>query len=141
MKSAEYYRCLPESMSIEAISCEFAEVLEGVKSGVVSKEDALNALSELSDRQWNTYDFLNGELRSSIEDALVALWDGQSLGAAETIVSIVARLGLGRVLRFLSALDSSQVSPDVLKEIHEAVEELRDNIDDPYSGMRDWKAK
>ncbi|MEL7936727.1 hypothetical protein [Pseudomonas delhiensis] len=123
-------------MPINDISGEFVEVLKCIKSRRGSKEEVLNALSELSDRQWNTYSVLNVSLKASIEDALFELWDGQDLRLAETIVSIVARLGLGRVLRFLSALDASQVSPDVLKEIHEAVEELIDNIDDPYSGMR-----
>ncbi|MDH1011696.1 hypothetical protein N5C80_23460 [Pseudomonas nicosulfuronedens] len=136
MKSSSYYKALPESMPVEDIKVEFLDVLKCLKSGDLSKESALEALSELSDRQWNAYCVLSDDVRPSVADVLISMWDGRCIDSAETIVSIVSRLGLGRVLRFLSEIDPNQTSPDVYIEIHEAVEELRDSVEDPYSGMQ-----
>lgn len=136
MKSFSYYQALPESMIAENIKVEFLEVMKCLKSGGLSKESALKALLGLSDRQWNTYCALSDDIKSSVADALIALWDGRCIESAGTTVAIVSRLGLGQVLRFLSEIDPDQTSPDVYIEIHEAVEELWDSVEDPYSGMQ-----
>ncbi|MFV3329999.1 hypothetical protein ACNFIA_03575 [Pseudomonas sp. NY15437] len=136
MKPSSYYQDLPESMPAEDMKVEFLDVLKRLNSGSLSKENALKAFLELSDRQWNTYCALNDDINSSVADTLIALWDGRCIESAETTVAIVSRLGLGRVLRFLSEIDPSQTSPEVYAEIHEAVEELRDTVEDPYSGMQ-----
>ncbi|NBF09202.1 hypothetical protein [Pseudomonas sp. Fl4BN1] len=136
MKDISYYESLPDLLSEEKLHSEFMGVLdscghEGYENGAIVK-----IIVELSDRQWNSYSYMNDFLKARVEDVLLSLWDGTDLEYVEDVIAISARLGLVRLFEFLSSRQDSELSGEVAAEIKSAVVELREHISDPYSGMR-----
>lgn len=76
MKNFFYYQSLPDSMPVEDVANEFHELLIEKPFSGKSKFDFLQALLELSDRQWHTYEQLCESLKTQIEKTLINEWDG-----------------------------------------------------------------
>ena len=135
MKTISYYRLLPDSMPEEDVAKEFYELLKEVPDSKKLKHDFLEALLELSDRQWHTYKQLRQPLKAQIEKILIDWWDGRDFGFAEGSIVVAAHLGLVELFDFISSREASELSPEVAAEIRESIAELGDNIADPYNGM------
>ncbi len=105
-----------------------------------TKSDVLKVseeLVELSDEQWHTYKLIDSDIRDDIESWIEKTFDLTSIRYIENIVFIIAHLGLKKSFKLLEkSLElEMELDNEVYREIKEAVEELRDNIDNPYSGM------
>lgn len=74
---------LPDGMLVADIYSEFMEVIECFERSACDAYMFLSALSELSERQWHTYELLHDGLRKKIEKLLVSLWDGRDLVIVE----------------------------------------------------------
>lgn len=135
MKTISYYRFLPDSMSEEDVVNEFYELLNEVQDFAILKHDFLEALLELSDRQWHTYRQLRQPLKGQIEKILIDWWDGFDLTFAEGSIVVAAHLGLVELFDFISSRKTTGLSPEVAVEIKKSIAELSDNIADPYNGM------
>ena len=133
MKSSDYYRSLPDSMTPEAIQCELEALL--LVNMEMSSLQFMEALEELADRQWHTYTLLASPLMARVEQLIISRLQDQP-EVTESAISIVSRLGLVRVWSFLLGLDRQVVSPASRKAIEEAEIEMASTIADPYSGMR-----
>ncbi|WP_339466833.1 MULTISPECIES: hypothetical protein [unclassified Pseudomonas] len=135
MKAVSYYCSLPDSMPEEDVTKEFHELLQEVPGSERLKHDFLQALLELSDRQWHTYKGMDQPLKTQIEKILISWWDGYDFDFAEGSIIVAAMLGLVELFDFISNRSVAELSPEVAVEIKEAIAELGDNIADPYSGL------
>jgi hypothetical protein len=136
MKDFGYYASLPDSMTIEEVNAEFAELLDGIESKKISNDVFVSSLLELSDRQWHTYSVLNACTKKKIEDCLMSVWNGKDLELVGNIIGIMVRLGLEGINAFLTSCSPKNVSPEVFSEISLALSELGGSVSDPYSGIR-----
>lgn len=134
MKTTDYYEDLPDSMSREELSQEFAEVL--VANLETDAEIVSEALFALSERQWNTYELADEKLRASVSEAILKLWDDDDADRADLLLGVISRMGLGDVLRQLRKKDPSSYSKNVRNSLEEAIGEFGDTVDDPYFGMK-----
>lgn len=134
MKTIDYYEDLPDSISQEELNQEFAEVLAAnLKNDADLVSEALFALSE---RQWNTYELAESQLRVDVSALVFKLWDDDDANRAELLLGVISRMGLGEVLRQLRSKDLSSFSSDVRNALAEAISEFGDTVDDPFSGMK-----
>ena len=133
MKALDYYQNLPDVMSNSELESEFKDVLDYPCSDA---REYLDALFELSDRQWHTYSILEStSLRRRISAALLSSWDNRDLDKAESVLGITARLGLQDIFDTLRSRDQSDFAPNVRQAIEGAIQEFGDSVGDPYSGM------
>ncbi len=134
MKAITYYEQLSDSMTVEELHQEFIEVLNAY--GQVDGSTISNALFELSERQWNTFEKAEVGLQRDIGRLLITIWDDRDVDRAETLLGVVARLGLVGVLKQLQNRDPSLFSAEVLKAVKDAVSEFGPTVEDPYSGLK-----
>lgn len=131
------YQDLPDSMDTAEVRQHFDEVLAAAVTSKYDDHDVAETLWELADRQWHTYTLLDETTRESVENWIAAHWRTDSVDYLETLAAVTGRLGLRHTLDlFESALSTEALSPDVRREIERTVSELKPNVDDPYSGMR-----
>ncbi len=105
-----------------------------------TKSDVLKAteeLAELSDEQWHKYQLIDSETKEAIESWIEKTFDITSIRYIENVIFIIAHLGLEESFKLLeNALEHEfEIDKEIYTEIKEAVDELRDHIDNPYSGM------
>lgn len=122
---------MPES----EISTEFLEIINSFKKNGLSRDDFLECIFELSDRQWHTYSIMQVSLKEKIEDILVSILDVSSLEQIEYILGIVPRLGLTKVLEVLTSIDLRLLKSEVADEIRDAIVEFEGDVSDPYADM------
>lgn len=132
----ENFKLLPESMKSSELEIYFIDFVNEVNQQDTNLIKATDALIQLSERQWHTYENLNPEIKKSLEEWIVRSWSTDSLDLVENIISITALLGLSVVFNFMKISYESIKELDVKKSVQEAIKELDGSIEDPYSGMK-----
>jgi hypothetical protein len=99
------------------------------------KELAFDALFELSDRQWHTYEMLDQHILARVENWLLENWNRGSLDDAMRLNTIVAHLGSVRLFEIMKE-EFPILRPDIQREFAEFFEEIGENVGDPYSEIR-----
>lgn len=130
---------LPDSMKPAELEKYFRELLDyadRMKAAGVNSADISVALRELSDRQWHTYEPLNEGIKDRIERWIEKAWDINSEKLVKNIIVIIAELGLANSFRLLTNSLDGPMPDSVRREIIGAIAELKDNVADPYSGMK-----
>jgi hypothetical protein len=122
-------------MAEDELNAEFLELIESCSLAECENSEIVRSFLELSDRQWQTYTVLGDYLKGEIERALILRWNADNLEIVECLIAVAARLGLVGLFRFISTQDVNGLSSEVAAEIGSAINELGDNIADPYSGM------
>jgi len=136
MKTLDYYRNLPDVMSSTEVAAEFAEILSDPDCAHIS-HDTVAVLSELSERQWNTYTLLGNHVRGEVERLLEKFWRDDDADLAEVLFGVAGRLGVASFLSFVSLRGVARMSAAVQFVVVECVAELQETIADPYSGLQD----
>lgn len=131
-----YYRSLPDYISTTQLIDLFEEFLSINSSDNFDKAIALESLLELSDRQWHTYELLDGDLKNKIESWVILNFNKDSIHDIDLISSITGRLGLVKVYLQLKKLLNGDVNNETKKVIQETIAELDGHVDDPYFGMK-----
>lgn len=62
---------------------------------------ALDELFELADRQWNTYELIDSEVKCQVEKYIMSIIDFENEEAMEPILCIIPRLGLKNLFQYL----------------------------------------
>ncbi len=132
MLNMKNYGELPDSMEPEEVATCFNEILIEKNA---SKSDIIEALGEMSDRQWHTYEVINPDLKEKITKWLIDHLDLENAEFVESTIYISAHLGLEKIGRLLKESLKKNLKPEVRKEIEEAIVEIK-TWDDPYSGMK-----
>ncbi|MFI2858750.1 hypothetical protein ACH6EH_16715 [Paenibacillus sp. JSM ZJ436] len=126
------YTDLPERMENKVLRLYFVQFLNYLNEGSMSIERALYHLKELTCRQWYTFELLDEQIRQSIDEWLIQIWDPHSVEKAEVITFIVANLGLTDTYAFLKQIYSSISSEEVKIIVGDTIRELKDSAANPY---------
>ncbi|EAF6317221.1 hypothetical protein AS074_01935 [Listeria monocytogenes] len=121
-------------VSAEDLYLLFEQALKDFKQSKLSKKEFFDILDELTMRQVDTYEILKEPLRGQLDNELYNLWDTENYDDVDIITSLLINLGLKNTYNKMkkSIEDTSEISPEILEEIQDAIEEVGDNIDDPY---------
>lgn len=94
----------------------------------------LNALNELTDRQWESKVLLNEKYKNKVEDWVKNNWEVNSKEYQQILFSIIAFLALKRSHDFISSkyLKSEKLSPEVKEQISKSLEKTKEMVIDPY---------
>jgi hypothetical protein len=138
MKTDQYYQSLPEGMTAKEVHSEFVELLSTMGT-TNDPELVLNAISELSDRQWHTYSLLDPCICSQVTSLLKTYWSNSQPTLVEHLFTIAARLGLSEFISYVKNLDTKCFSTQVKQMVCECIDELEAEIRNPYSGMPEAK--
>ncbi|HDU1286357.1 TPA: hypothetical protein REU86_002853, partial [Listeria monocytogenes] len=120
--------------SAEDLYLLFEQALKDFKQSKLSKKEFFDILDELTMRQVDTYEILKEPLRGQLDNELYNLWNTENYDDVDIITSLLINLGLKNTYNKMkkSIEDTSEISPEILEEIQDAIEEVGDNIDDPY---------
>ncbi|EAD3143891.1 hypothetical protein LG129_000407 [Listeria monocytogenes] len=121
-------------VSVEDLYLLFEQALKDFKQSKLSKKEFFDILDELTMRQVDTYEILKEPLRGQLDNELYNLWNTENYDDVDIITSLLINLGLKNTYNKMkkSIEDTSEISPEILEEIQDAIEEVGDNIDDPY---------
>ena len=135
------YEELPEGIEASDLLPYFREVLDYEETCDAADETAVaEALFELADRQWHTYEIIDADVRVRIEKWVEkvwtpAEWDSNALQYANAIAFIVCNLGLMSSFRLIKTSLPRVRDDNIRDRIEEVIKEVGSNIEDPYSGM------
>jgi hypothetical protein len=123
-------------MSAPKIRELFEEFISITNSQNIDIEGALEALLELSDRQWHTYELLDSNVKNKVELWIISICNKESIENIDFITSIVGRLGLVKAFEYMKNLLDGNLTNEIRVIIHEAITELDGHVEDPYFGMK-----
>lgn len=125
-------------MQAEEIKALFSELLNYIELNyAVSPVSISEALYELAERQWNTFEYLEGDLLQRIENWVICNWDLENYRLIDNLLPLIALLGLEKSYEKAKAsLENTNLNIEVRKEIEALIKELEGNVNDPYSGMK-----
>lgn len=132
---------LPDIMPTEALALMFQKVLIELASKNIDKQEFLLILSQLTDRQVMTYELLENETRKQVDEILCSLWNTDSYEDVDIILSIVVNLGLENCFAKIkqSITQNEKIDEMILNEILETIDEVGDNISNPYHDLEKYK--
>ncbi|MBC1543316.1 hypothetical protein [Listeria cossartiae] len=121
-------------VSAEDLYLLFEQAIKDFKQSKLSKKEFFDILDELTMRQVDTYEILKEPLRGQLDNELCNLWNTENYDDVDIITSLLINLGLKNTYNRMkkSIEGTSEISPEILEEIQDAIEEVGDNIDDPY---------
>lgn len=126
---------LPDCMSVKDLEEYFDKFIK-IYKGENDVISSLDALDELADRQWNTYELLSGHIKEQICEYLKDVIDYQCYEVMDWILIIIIKLGLTNVYNLILKEYNNEASRDVKNVIEEVKLEYGYRISDPYYGMR-----
>lgn len=132
----EFYN-LPDNIKSDMLKEKFIEFLV-CYSNNTTKENinyVLDELSELSDRQWNTYENLDNEVKCQIEKFLISIIDFENESIMDSILCIIPRLGLENLFLYVLSKKDVIVNKKVVQNIIESKTEYGETVSNPYADM------
>ncbi|WP_321386941.1 hypothetical protein [uncultured Enterococcus sp.] len=132
MKKEDYINM--SGASVDELYLLFEQAINNLKKRKLTKKEFFDILEELTMRQGDTYENLKEPLRGELDDELCSLWNTENYDDVDVITSLLINLGMKKTYNKMreSIKDTTGISPEIIEEIQEAIEEVGDNIDDPY---------
>lgn len=139
----EEYNKLPDRISIKEIEIMFVDILKKYESEMISKEEFLDIVNILAERQIFTYEILDNNIREMIDCNLMQIWNTQSYNEVDIILSVVINLGLqGTYEKVKESLKNNKnIDKKILLEIQETVEDNGEDISNPYQSLETFSLK
>ncbi|EGP8595663.1 TPA: hypothetical protein NGJ29_001689, partial [Listeria monocytogenes] len=111
-------------VSAEDLYLLFEQALKDFKQSKLSKKEFFDILDELTMRQVDTYEILKEPLRGQLDNELYNLWNTENYDDVDIITSLLINLGLKNTYNKMkkSIEDTSEISPEILEEIQDAIE-------------------
>lgn len=121
-------------MSADKLYLLFEQAILDFKNKRLTKKEFFDILDELTMRQVDTYENLKEPLRNELDNVLCDLWNTDNYDDVDVITSLLINLGLKKTYKKMkeSIKNVSNISPEILDEIKEAIEDVGGNIEDPY---------
>lgn len=128
---------LPDSLSEDTLEKYFNQIVDIYESAKdnVNYIELLEAIYQLSERQWNTYKILDDKIKHKIDILIKNILDANSYDLIDNATSIIAYLGLPESFKALQEMIKENPSEEVRELIEETIEELEGNFENPYSGL------
>ncbi|MFJ5718347.1 hypothetical protein [Neobacillus sp. NPDC093127] len=132
------YRDLPDYLSVTELNSHFSDLLGYIEANyAASPLGKSEALYELADRQFNTYEYLEESLKERIDSWVISIWNIDNFKLIDNLLSLIALLGLQKsFLTAKTSLANTNLNPEVRTELEDTVTELEGNVSDPYSGFK-----
>ncbi|SFJ92920.1 MULTISPECIES: hypothetical protein [unclassified Bacillus (in: firmicutes)] len=132
MKKEDYSEM--QGVSVDELYVLFEQAITDFKASKLTKEEFFDIIEELMMRQGDTYEILKDPVKGELDDVLCKLWNTENYDDVDTITSFLINLGLEKTYKKMleSIKDNINIAPEVLEEIQDAIEEVGDNISDPY---------
>jgi hypothetical protein len=132
------YRDLPDYLSVTELNSLFSELLGYIEANYAASPLGISeALYELAERQFNTYENLEESLKERIDNWAISIWNIDNHKLIANLLSLIALLGLQKsFLTAKTSLANTNLNPEVRKDIEDTVSELEGNVSDPYSGFK-----
>jgi len=92
----------------------------------------LAMLFELSDRQWETGEYLEPSVRADLDRLLPTIWDPENLDNTEQLVTVTLCLALQSTWKFMQRRTESILNPKVKTELLDAFEQYGRGTLDPW---------
>lgn len=129
---------LPESVECAKMKEYFEEYLLYYCNDTSSENVnyALSELLELADRQWHTYQLLEGRVKEKVERYLKTVIDFEDAEIMDYILCIIPRMGLSNLFSYILQNKDSIQNREILLNITESENEYGEDVDNPYSGLR-----
>jgi hypothetical protein len=133
-----HYEQLPDGMTAADVAREFERLLSEAEQPGVLCVPIAEALWQLADRQWHTYELLRPDLRARVERWLQQHWlpDPEFI---EWMGGIAGNLGLTGVIPLLEQTAREFSAVEFGQQIQKTLREIKPHIDDPYWSMRSKK--
>ena len=125
------FASLPESLESEELEGYFKEFLDMYGNERVDLF-TLKQLYELAYRQWDTYEFLDEELKSRLDDYVMGGLNFADYDLMDVTLSVVENLSLKSSFRYIVDNKDKAKTPQIRRLIEEAEEEYSDTIDNPF---------
>lgn len=132
---------LPEYLPSPQVEKELASLLRSFRHGMPDAQEKLlmmEALAQLADRQWQTYEILPHAARKRLSAFAIGVWERRSLASTALLISIIRTLGLADALAFATALDPQTLETIIAAELRQALAEFGDTVGNPYSQIKQW---
>lgn len=129
---------LPDSIRYEDMKNYFIEYLKYYSNNTneANIHYALSELLELADRQWHTYKILDAGIKSQLEKYLKAIINFEDAEIMDYTLSIIPLIGMSSLFDYIEIHKCDIQNKCVLSIITEAELEYKENIENPYTGMR-----
>ena len=133
----EEYQMLPDVLSVKEVKQLFLNAMSDFTKGTLNKREFLEIMCEITDRQGMTYQLLEEKLKKKIDLMMCNLWNIDSYDDVDDILFIVVNLGLESCSNKAKETieNPGNIPEDIYKEIQETVEEVGENILNPYASM------
>ncbi|MCR8844070.1 hypothetical protein NQ117_10270 [Paenibacillus sp. SC116] len=132
---------LPDILPTTMLEIMFQEALLEFEEKKVDKRVLLLILSQLTDRQVMTYELLESNTRTQVDKILCSLWNTDSYEEVDIMLSIIVNLGLENCFSEVkkSINQNRNIDELILNEVLETIEEVGENISNPYNGLERFK--
>lgn len=130
----EDYKNLPETMSEEELYSLFSGIIADFDNKKVDKNDFLDILTELMERQVLTYAILKEPLITELDNLLCSLWNTENYNDVDVMLSLIVSLGLEKSFNKAkeSISENKDIDKKILQEIQEAIDDTGEHIANPY---------
>ncbi|MGD7048804.1 hypothetical protein FZC83_08230 [Rossellomorea marisflavi] len=128
---------LPDRLPAGILLALFQDALDQFRKEEIERDVFLIILGQLTDRQVMTYELVRSDIRNDIDRTLSGLWNTDSYDEVDLILSIVVILGLKICFeKIKESLDQNKdTNQSILNEIQEAIDEVGENISNPYDSL------
>lgn len=130
----EDYKNLPETMSEEELYGLFSKIIADFNNKKVDKNEFLDILTELMERQVLTYALLKKPLKSELDNMICSLWNTENYNDVDVMLSLIVSLGLEKSFEKVkeSISDNKNIDKKILQEIQETIDDTGEHIANPY---------
>ena len=127
---------LPDGMPVDKVALEF-EYLLGIAEGEHPPSDAeiADALFELTDRQWHTYQPLRHDLRLRVESWIRQHWHLNDAEYMDGVTSIITNLGLQSLMPDIRGALDGDIPEDTRRILQATLNETNGDVSNPFRGM------
>ncbi|KML33307.1 hypothetical protein [Rossellomorea marisflavi] len=128
---------LPDRLPAGILLALFQNALDQFRKEEIERDVFLIILGQLTDRQVMTYELVRSDIRNDIDRTLSGLWNTDSYDEVDLILSIVVNLGLEICFEKIkeSLEQNKDIDQSILNEIQEAIDEVGENISNPYDSL------
>jgi len=133
-----HYKHLPDGMDAADVACEFEQLLSEAEQPGVLCIPVVEALWQLADRQWHTYELLRPDLRLRVTRWLQQHWSSDP-EFIKWVGGVAGNLGLAAIIPLLEQTARAFSETELGREIQETLREIGPHIEDPYWCMRTKK--
>lgn len=137
----EEYNKLPDRVSAKELQNMFEDILKKYENETIAKDEFLNIVDILTERQVLTYELLNYKTRQKLDDKIKSVWNTEKYDEVDIILSIVINLGLQNAYEKIkeSIVKDKNIDKKILLEIQETVEDNGEDISNPYQSLEKFR--